>query len=49
MAINFYSVRNDFTGFAIAAFIAWKLIVNNAILMAISAVIAKTNQLIFVL
>ena len=26
-----YSVRNDFTGLAIAAFIAWKLTVANAI------------------
>ena len=45
----FYSVLNDFTGFASAAFIAWKLIVNKAMLIAMNAVIAKTNQLIFVL
>jgi hypothetical protein len=49
MATNFYSVRNDLTGFARAALIAWKLIVSNAMLIAIKAVIAKTNQLIFVL
>jgi len=29
-----HSVRNDFTGFAIAAFIDWKLIVIKAISMA---------------
>jgi len=29
--IRDHSVRSDFTGFAIAAFIAWKLIVANAI------------------
>ena len=29
-----YSVRSDFTGFATAALIAWKLIVNNAINVA---------------
>ena len=32
--LRFYSVRNDFTGFAIAAFIAWKLIVTKAITAA---------------
>ena len=32
--INTYSVRNDSTGFAMAAFIAWRLTVNNAILIA---------------
>ncbi len=29
-----HSVRNDFTGLAIAAFIAWKLTVTNAIAIA---------------
>jgi hypothetical protein len=29
-----YSVRNDFTGFAIAAFIVWKLIVASTIIIA---------------
>src|SRR4030095_6561640 len=41
-----YSVRNDFTGFASAAFIAWKLTVANAIIIAINPAIANNHQLI---
>jgi hypothetical protein len=43
-----YSVLKLFTGFAIAAFIAWKLTVNNAIPIASSPEIANIHQLIFV-
>ena len=43
-----HSVLKLFTGFAIAAFIAWKLIVINAIANATIVVIAKTIQLIFI-
>ena len=42
-----YSVRKDSTGFAIAALIAWKLIVSNAITNAVKVVITNTAQLIF--
>src|SRR5215831_17202992 len=42
-----HSVLNDFTGFAMAALIAWKLIVNKAINKATIVVITKTVQLIF--
>ena len=41
-----YSALNDFTGFATAAFIAWKLTVNNAIAIAIMPAIANIHQLI---
>ena len=44
-----YSLRRFFTGFAIAAFIAWKLTVINAIAMVIKPAIANTHQLILVL
>ena len=43
-----HSVLKLFTGFAIAALIAWKLIVINAIANATIVVIAKTIQLIFI-
>jgi hypothetical protein len=43
-----HSVRNDFTGFATAAFIAWKLIVINAIANATIVVITKTIQFILI-
>jgi hypothetical protein len=36
--------RNDFTGFATAAFMAWKLTVKNAMLNAITAVSAKPTN-----
>jgi hypothetical protein len=39
-----YSVRSDFTGFATAAFIAWKLTVNNAINMAIEPAAKNIHQ-----
>jgi hypothetical protein len=39
-----YSDRNEFTGFATAAFIAWKLIVPNAITPARRPAAAKTHQ-----
>jgi hypothetical protein len=39
-----HSVLKLFTGFAIAAFIAWKLIVINAINSAVNAAIANTHQ-----
>lgn len=38
----FYSERKLFTGFATAALIAWKLMVNNVITMAISAEMINT-------
>src|SRR5687768_2198487 len=44
-----YSVLKLFTGLAIAAFIAWKLIVNNAINNAIAPAAANTHQLILIL
>ena len=43
-----HSVLKLFTGFAIAALIAWKLIVINAIANATIVVIAKTIQLILI-
>ena len=43
-----HSVLKLFTGFAIAALIAWKYIVINAIANATIVVIAKTIQLIFI-
>ena len=42
----FYSVLKLFTGFAIAAFIAWKLIVTNAITSASITAIRNIHQLI---
>ena len=39
-----HSVRNDFTGFASAAFIAWKLTVASVINRAILPVIIKTHN-----
>src|SRR4030095_7209863 len=42
--LYFYSVRNDFTGFAIAAFSAWKPTVANAIITAIIPAIINTHQ-----
>ncbi len=44
-----HSVRNDSTGFATAALIAWKLIVNNAIPTAIKLAATKSQKLISVL
>ena len=44
-----YSVRNDFTGFAIAALIAWKLIVTDAITKAATAAAVNTIHPIFIL
>src|SRR6266487_1930819 len=41
---NFYSVLKLFTGLAIAAFIAWKLTVINAIATDIKPAIANTHQ-----
>jgi hypothetical protein len=41
----YYSVRKLFTGFAIAAFIAWKLIVASAIISATSPPAANNHQL----
>src|SRR5438045_3628051 len=46
MVQTFYSVLKLFTGFATAAFIAWKLIVSRAMLKAAMAAIPKTHQLI---
>jgi hypothetical protein len=40
----FYSVRNDYTGFAIAAFIAWKITDNIAISNAIIPAAANTQR-----
>jgi hypothetical protein len=45
----FYSVRNDFTGLANAAFIAWKLTVSNAIVNAANIAIPNTHQLMLTL
>ena len=39
---DIYSVLKLFTGFAIAALIVWKLIVNSMIIMAIAAAIINT-------
>ena len=39
-----YSVRNDFTGLAIAAFIAWKLTVNKVITKAPEPAAAKIHH-----
>ncbi len=39
-----YSVLKLFTGFAMAAFIAWKLTVNSAMRIAINAANAKIHQ-----
>ena len=39
-----HSVRSDFTGFAIAALIAWKLMVTNAITAANKPAAIKTHQ-----
>ena len=44
-----YSVLKLFTGFAIAALIAWKLTVSNAINNARSPATRKTVQLILIL
>lgn len=44
-AVAFYSVRNDFAGFAIAAFTAFRLTVINAIPNVINAARANTHQL----
>src|SRR5436190_18039916 len=44
-----YSILKLFTGFAIVAFIAWKLIVINAINSAVNAAIINTHQLKLVL
>lgn len=45
----YYSVLKLFTGFATAAFIAWKLTVSNAISKADKPVTMNIHQLIFVL
>lgn len=42
----YYSVRNDFTGLAIAALTDWKLMVINAIMMADIPAAKKIHQLI---
>ena len=44
-----YSVRNDFTGLATAAFIAWKLTVINAIIIAKIPAIKNIYQLMVTL
>ena len=44
-----HSVRNDFTGFAIAAFIAWKLMVSKAIKIATTPAIKNIHQLMEIL
>src|SRR5438552_4722237 len=49
LTIDFhYSVRKDFTGLAIAALIAWKLRVMNAINRAVVPAITKTDQPILI-
>src|SRR5690242_19731254 len=48
-ALLCYSLRNASTGFAMAAFIAWKLIVINAMSNAPTAAIINANQLIVIL
>lgn len=45
---NIYSVRRLFTGLAMAALIAWKLTVSNAINKAVIPAIANTDQLMVV-
>ena len=45
----FYSVLKLFTGLANAAFIAWKLTVNSAIIIAANAAATNTHQLILTL
>ena len=45
---NFYSVLKLFTGLLIAALIAWKLIVINAMSKATAVVIINTVQLMLV-
>jgi hypothetical protein len=47
--ITTYSVRSDFTGFATAAFIAWKLTVINAINTVNTPAVLNIHQLIFIL
>ena len=42
----FYSVRNDFTGLAKAALIAWKLTVSNAIINAAMPAVGNTHHAI---
>jgi hypothetical protein len=44
-----YSVLKLFTGFVMAAFIAWKLTVINAISNAVNPAIRNIHQLIFIL
>ncbi len=46
---HFHSILKLFTGFAIAAFIAWKLIVINAINMVSDAASKNIHQLISIL
>jgi hypothetical protein len=46
--IIYYSVLKLFAGFAIAAFIAWKLIVNNAIINERNPARTNIHQLIFI-
>jgi hypothetical protein len=46
--IVFYSVRKLVTGLAIAAFIAWKLIVIIVITMAVTPAITNTTGLIVI-
>ena len=43
-SIHSHSVRNDFTGFATAAFIAWKLTVINVIAMRPDPVTINIHQ-----
>ena len=42
--IDYYSDRRLLTGFEMAAFIAWKLIVNSAMIMAIMPATGNTHQ-----
>ena len=44
-----YSALKLFTGFDIATFIAWKLIVSNVITIATNVTATKTSTFIFVL
>ena len=44
-----YSVLNDFAGFVIAALIAWKLTVINAIKIAVAPAIKNAVHPIFIL
>ena len=44
-----YSVRNDFTGLATAAFIAWRPTVSKAIINTPTPAKANIHQLIFIL